>query len=312
MTNTLKYLTLIILLAVACSLIYFIHFQTLLASYYHFWGINFYLNGLKDNGYEFFQRALRIKNPYLYGTRHDFATMIQQGHQVGINFEPIAETHKEGIEQIEKIIAEQPENYFFYNYLAEYYNVFYKFDPSYLDKAEKLSAKAWEISPNRQQILYTMAKTALLKNDEDKGYKFFEQAIALNPAAGDPRFYYGLLALQRGDVKVGLREIEFALAKGRTPKNMQEAILLGNLLGDSGHYKRAVDIYNFALKERKNDPNYQLLSLDIKLKLGIANYYDGNNEEARRVFTELIKEIDLKKFPIYTDLAPILADLGLS
>ena len=305
-----KIVVLTTLLIISFVPIYFIHYRAVKASYYHYWGINYYLNGLKDLSWQYWQMALQTDNPYSSGPRIDFATMLEQGYQAGIIFEPIAENHKLGIAEMKKVIAREPENYFPHHYLSEYYNVFADFDARYLDEAEKEAQKAWELSPNRQQILYSMSKTALLRGQKEKGFALFKQAVELNPLAGDPHFFYGMLALSVGNKELGLAEIERAEQLGRLPRNMKEYIALGNLVGDAGHYKKAIELYREGLK-LTSDPNYKIWSMDLRLKIAIAYYLSNQKEEARQTFVDLVKEVDLKISPVYPQIKQIMEELGI-
>ena len=306
-----KIVVLITLLILSLIPVYLINYRAIKSSYHHYWGINYYLNNMKELSYKYWRTSLDTPNPYLDGSRVDFGTTIQDGYQLGIVYDPISQVHKEVIEEMKKAIQSQPENYFFYTFLAEFYNIFSDFDPSYLDEAEKLENIAWQLSPNRQQILYAMAKTALLKGDEVRGYEAFKKAVDLNPLASDPHFFFGLVALSRQDMELGLSEIALAEKLGRRPRNFQEAISLGNLVGDAGNYKKAIETYQFALKQFAEDPNYKIWSMDVRLKLAIAYYLDGNQAASKEAFLSLMQEVNLKQFPIYKDLRPILDGLGI-
>ena len=270
------------------------------------------MNGLLDKSYDYWQKSLSTFNPYIYGTRQDFVSAIQQGYQAGVLYQPIEQVHLEGIEEIKKTIEEQPYNYFFYAYLAEYYNVFSKFDKKYLLEAEKMAQKAWELSPGRQQILYTMAKTALLtNNDTKKAYELFKKAVDLNPDSGDAHFYFGLMAWDAGDRDLAISELRFARQAGRFPKNTKETIMVGDVVADLGDYDWAIEIYENALISYALDPEYKKNSPDIKLKLAISYYFKNDFEKARQRFIDLNNEVSLKNTPIYPELLPILSKLGL-
>lgn len=309
----LKNLMLTILLIFAFILVYFVNWKIFQASYYHYWGINYYLNGLSDKSYDYWQKSLNIPNPYIDGARQDFASAVQQAYQTGVSYQPIEQIHLEGINEIKKVIERQPMNFFFYGYLAEYYNVFSKFDKNYLAEAEKMSQRAWELSPNRQQILYTMAKTSLLINDDkERAYGLFKKAVDLNPESGDSHFYFGLMAWDAGDHDLGIQELRIARKAGRGPKNIKEAIMVGNIIGDLGEYDWAIEIYNNSLEGHKLDPEYGKNSPDIKLKLALVYFFKNDFEMARRHFTELNEKVTLKNTPIYPELKPILLKLGLT
>lgn len=304
-------IVLVFLLLLSLVPVYFINYRAIKASYYHYWGINYYLNGVKDKSYEYWKVAINTPNPYLNGSRVDFATTIQEGYQGGIILEPIQEVYKEGIVEMKKAIASEPENYFFYTFLSEYLNIFSDFDISYLNEAEKLEDMAWQWSPRRQQILYAMAKTALLKGDDKKGYALFQRAVDLNPAAGDPHFFLGLIALARKNTELGLAEIKLAEKLGRRPKNIKEAISLGNLIGDTGDYKKAIVYYATALKDFGGDPNYKFWSVELRLKIAVAYYYDGDREKAFQAFINLAKDVDLKVSPVYPQIKAMMEELGI-
>ncbi len=309
----LKNIVLIIFLTLSFVLIYFVNWKIIQASYYHYWGINYYLNGLLDKSYDYWQRALNISNPYIDGTRQDFASAVQQGYQAGAFFQPIEQIHLRGINEIKKVIERQSSNYFFYGYLAEYYNVFSKFDKNYLIEAKKMAQKAWELSPNRQQILYTMAKTALLDGDNiARAYELFKKAVDLNPDSGDAHFYFGLMAWDAGDRDLAIQELKLSRKVGRMPKNTKETIMVGDIIGDLGEYDWAIEIYESSLYSHILDPEYKKNSPDIKLKLAISYFFTNNFEKSRQRFIELNNEVNLKNTPIYPELKPILLKLGLT
>ncbi len=312
-SNLIKNLSLAILLGLALSLIYFVNWKIIEASYYHYWGINYYLNGLTDKSYNYWQKALNIPSPYIDSVRQDWTSAIQQGYQAGAGYQPIEKVHVEGLNEIKKIIQNQPLNFFFYGYAAEYYNVFSKFDKSYLAEAEKMEQKAWELSPNRQQILYTMAKTALLINDDkERAYGLFKKAVDLNPDSGDAHFYFGLMAWDLGDKDLAIRELKIARKAGRMPKNSQEAILVGDVVADyAGDLDWAIEIYNNTLNSSQSDPLAKKNNPDIRLKLALAYFFKNDFEMARQEFTKLSEGVNLKTTAIYPELKPILLKLGL-
>lgn len=306
-------LTLFVSICMAGLLIYFVNYPILAGSYYHYWGLNYYLNGLLNQSYQSWQKALGVPSPYLDDSRVDFATMLQQSFQSGLSFEPIEPIHQEGIRAMKEAIARHRLNYFYYNFLAEYYNVFHQYGQGYLDEADKLSIHAWSLSPNRQQILYIMAKTALLRNDTRKGLQLFQQAVDLNPSAGDPHFYLGLLLWERGDRKQGLTELTLAWTLNRHPRTLQEAILVGNIVGDAGDYDWAIEIYQIALADMRlrQQPDFSQKSPDLKLKIAVAYYLKGDREKARGAFLALSKEVNLAGAAVYKEIRPMLDDLGL-
>ena len=284
------------------------NYQIFNASRYEYWGANYFLNTLIESSLVSFNRALKTPTPYIDDIRKNFASTVQQAFQQGIEYPNLKGTQAKLVEELKLTIERHPEDFFNYITLAEFENTFSNYNPNYLDEAEGLSQKALELSPNRQQIYYVLAKTRLLKGDIKSAYEIFEKVIALNPQAGDPHFYFGLIAYEMGNYQKGASEIAEAERLGRLPKDFKEAVALGNFVGDYEHnYKKSIELYKLALDKMSDNINKP----DVLLKLAVAYYFDNNKEQSRQTFLELKKLVDLKKIPIYPQLQPILEDLKI-
>ncbi|PIV13467.1 hypothetical protein COS46_00005, partial [Candidatus Jorgensenbacteria bacterium CG03_land_8_20_14_0_80_38_39] len=235
--------------------IYFLNWQILRSSYYYYWGLNYLKNGLVQAADLSWQEALQIKSPYLDDVRKDFASFNQEVLKMALQapqellFSFLEIRHKQAIEELKKIISHQPNNYFYYVFLADFYNNFYNFGgEAYIQEALKNIDKAIELSPKRQQIYYVLARTRLLQKDTNGAFQAFDQAVVLAPEAGDPHFAYGILAYQVKDIKKGREEIAKAKALGRDVQSAAEALTLGSLVGDlENDYPRAIELFKTAI-----------------------------------------------------------------
>lgn len=289
------------------------------ASRYEYWGVNYFLNLLPESSMVSFSQAINTVTPYADDIKMNYANTVKQAFQQGVEYPNLAQLQSKLNDYMTEIIKRRPSNYFYYVSLAEYKNVFSRYNPNYLKEAEELVYKALEISPKRQQVYYILAKTKLLQNDPKGAYEAFEKAVALNPDAADPHFYFGLMAYGLGDAKKGLEEITIAENLGRKPQKSEEAIVLGNFMGDYQHdYKKAIELYKSALVllppgVGPEMPKYQNINKpNIILKLAIAYYLDGDFDNAKKMFIELSGLISIKSLPIYPDLKPVLQQLNLN
>ena len=195
-------------------------------------------------------------------------------------------------------------------------------EPEHLKDTHALAARALELSPRRQQAYYVLARTKILEGDHQAALELFSEAIALNPQASEPHFYYALLAYQvaldalRGQDAAQVaamtakadEELARATELGRLPQEMQEAIVLGNFMGDlKQDYAAAADYFRSAIvlgKYKGSDTR------DAQLKLAVSYYFNRDPDAARVTFEALAKELNLRELRIYEDLEPILRQLG--
>ncbi|MBI5079268.1 O-antigen ligase family protein [Candidatus Wolfebacteria bacterium] len=300
-----------ILLAVSLVPVYY-NYQIFKGANGEYWGVNYFLNRLTESSFVSFNQALTTSTPYIDDIRKSFANIVKQAYQQGINYPNLNDLQDKMANHLRLVIKRHPQGFLNYITLAEFENVFYQFNPDYMRESEELALKALELSPERQQIYYVLAKVKLLKGDVAGAYKVFEDVVSLNPEAADPHLYFGLMAYGIGDVKRGNQEIARAEQLGRTPQKVEELINLGNFVGDLEHnYKKSVEYYKLALSVISGEAGYPARRQEILLKLAIAYYFDKNYEQSRQTFLELKKAVDLKLSPIYPDLQPVLRELGI-
>jgi O-antigen ligase len=272
-------------------------------------GLNAYAQGNNDASLYWYNDALSVPGPSQDYVRLDFSGQVQSADQNGNPYPDLENLAKRMAAEDKTLIMHHPLNYFYYTTAANHLNQLHRFDQNYLKEAEAFEAKALSLSPNRQQVYYAVAKTQLWEGNPAEAYKTFEHVISLNPEAGDPHFYLGLLAYEQGDAKKGKSEIQKALELGRDVRTPDEATALANLMGDSGHdYASAVAYYQKALALEKVQANINA----IKFKLALAYYLDGEKPAAAAAFSDLMKDVDLTKSPVYGSILPILQELGVN
>ena len=85
----------------------------------------------------------------------------------------------------------------------------------YLPKAEAEAARALALSPDRQEIYFSLAKTKTLEKQYGAALDLLKKALALDPKVPDAHFYYGLVAYVTGDSATGYSELRAAMQLGR-------------------------------------------------------------------------------------------------
>ncbi len=286
----------------------FLNWQMVYGAGREYWIPNYYLNRMIPESLGAAQEALAVPTPYRDDIRLTFEGVINQGYQSGIQFPNIQTLQKKVVDEMQAVVDDHPKNYLFYDTLAEVKNTFHTFNPNYLKEASELEVKALELSPNRQQTYYVIGKTKALEGDTQGAYDAFKTAVGLNPEAGDPHFFLGLLAYQLKDAKTGDAEIAKAKALGRVPRSVEEATALGDILGDEEQkYGAAIGYYTQALAMAQGANQHN----EIRLKIAVAYYLWGKNAEAKAAFEALAKEIDLRATPMWSQLEPVFNQLGI-
>lgn len=301
------------LLVISLIPVYY-NYQIFKGANYEYWGVNYFLNQLTESSLISFSRALVAPTPYIDDIRKNFANTVKQAYQQGIIYRNLPDLQNKLADQLRLTIKRHPQGFLNYINLAEFENIFYKFNPDYLKEAESLSLKALELSPKRQQTFYVLGKTKLLEGDIAGAYKAFEEAVNANLNSAEPHFYFSLMAYGLGDSKKGAAELAEAERLGRGPQKVEEFVSLGNFVGDlENNYKKAIEYYKIALKIVNGEINggSSVRRQEILLKLAIAYYFDKNYEQSRQAFLELKKIIDFKLLPIYPDLKPVLQELKI-
>ncbi len=258
------------------------------------------------------QKALTSRSPYRDHIAKDYAATLTQGIAQGVLFPDLPARKAEAFAALQEGERRHPMDHTFLLALADFHNGIYLWqsDPAELEAARNEEMKALALSPNRQEVYFMLARTQLLQQDMPGALATLKRAVELNPEAGESHFFYGLMAYEIGDASLGEREIARALALGREPRTSDEAVRLGEAVGDKqGNYAAAAGYF---LKARELAANPELFP-NITLKLAIAHYQAGNLEGARAEFGNLKAQgVDVTRLVIWPALRPILDRLGIS
>lgn len=281
---------------------YFGYLPTLAARYQALGFLS--INNDPIRGMDFLRKAKDISQPYQWIVMRDFAMAASQTYFYNSDVVP-PDIAKEGLRAMEQVVAEHPNDAYNHYAFVDIYNQVSDIDPDrILPLAEKEAARALELSPNRQEVLFSLAKTKTLKGDKKAALEILGKAVLLNDNAYDAHFYYGLLLFENSDPKKGYDEIKRAIALGKKWKNYFEPRVVAAYFADSGHLDEAIDLYKVALAMSPGD-------IDTNIKLGVAYFFGGEKILAKQILEDISKQFDFTKSPSYGQLKPILDELGV-
>lgn len=293
--------------AVIVSLIfaYMVNIRVMLASNYHFRGFIDMAKGRADLSISNFRKALDIWNPYRWNFVRDYAAVMAERYFYNPGAIP-REAVLDGIKEMEAVAKDHPKDAYNHYFLVDLYNQTSDLDQLFLDKAEREAEIALKLSPNRQQVLFSLAKTKTLKNDYESAIFLARKALALDENVADAHFYYGLLSFVRGDQETGYKELKIAIEMGKKWKNFNEPLTIANFFADYGKIEEALELYGSAHLLNRDDP-------EVIIKAGVASFILGRNNDARTWFEIAGNRLnfDFRESPAFADIKPILDELGI-
>ena len=183
------------------------------------------------SGLALFEKSLSYKSPYKSEYQFDLVASIAGAVEKGVAINDLENIVNLALNEAEKAVLAHPKNASSYTDMARIYNIFGTLgrDPEILVQAELFSRKSLKLSPNRQETLFYLARTALLENKPDVALEWAKQALAVDPTVRVSRWYMGLALIANGRTDEGVMEIKKALDLGYSPRNDAEKNFIKNL-----------------------------------------------------------------------------------
>ncbi|RJP45641.1 hypothetical protein C4587_00630 [Candidatus Parcubacteria bacterium] len=285
-------------------LAYAMNVPTLRATYNQFWGFKHFVNNRPGRAIASFKAAIAYRSPYRWNLKRDYAATVTEAYFYNPEIIPEEEARL-AIRAMEEVSREHPHDAYNHYALVDMYNQASDLDPErFLAGAEREAEIALTLSPDRQEVYFSLAKTKSIKGDYESAIALVQKALELDPKVPDAHFYYGLLAFANGDSETGYRELREAMNLGRPWKNFYEPRVVGNYFADAGHLDEAIELYAITLEMRPQD-------VETKIKIGLAYFLTGEKTLARERLREVLTEVDLGDSPQYNELKPIFDELGL-
>lgn len=282
---------------------YFINWRTIQASRFQFLAFQAFIKKQPLAAIQYFKRGSGMWSPYQLNFLRDYATAVAEAHFYNKGLIPLDEVWA-AVKTMEEVARKEPLDAYNHYSLVDLYNQVSDLDPAVLlPRAEAEAKAALTLSPDRQEVYFSLSKTKYLKGDKEEALRLLRYALDLNPEVPDAHFYYGLMLYSAGDDERGYRELKEATRLGRRWKSHYEPRVVANFFADSGHLDEAIALYETSLAMRPE--------AETKAKLGVAYFLVGDRERARAFLAEAVREVDLRTSPAYENLRPILEELGV-
>lgn len=128
------------------------------------------------------------------------------------------------------------------------------------DAALAYSLKALDLAPQFVRTYYEIGQAYLNKKDRDKAVEYFRRAAELNPEVGISFWYWGVIELDRGNVKEGLALVEEAFEKGYSG-TVNDYLRVANAYAKDNNILAVVRIYErIVTVDSKNPQHYASLA----------------------------------------------------
>jgi len=183
------------------------------------------------SGLALFEKSLSYKSPYKSEYQFDLIASVAGAVEKGVRIDNLENIINFALDEAEKAVSAHPKIASGYTDMARIYNVFGTIgrDPEILARAQQFGEKSLELSPNRQETLFYLARTALLQNRPGIAVEWAKQAVAADVTVGVSHWYLGLSLVANNQSAAGIIEIKKALDLGYQPRNDSEKIFLKNL-----------------------------------------------------------------------------------
>ncbi len=293
-------------LALAAVPVYAVNIQSLMASYHQYEGFQKFLSQDIFFGLRSFENAGNIWSPYSWNFKRDYAIAVA-GQYFNYPGTVSDEDVLKAVQAMEKVRDQHPEDAFNHYALVNLYNEVAKINPKeFTQKAEDEARIALEISPNRQETYFYLAKTKTIEGDYAGALSILKRVLDYSPGVPDAHFYYGIMAYATGDKTAGYNEIKAAIAMGREWSTFYEPRVVAGFFADSGYLDEATELYKLAWEMSGRT------DVETEIKLGVAYFYGGKYDDAKLHLENAIKKFDIVKSPSYDQLEPIFRQLGIN
>ena len=177
-----------------------------------------------EQGIVLFKKSLDYFTPYKAEYQFDLIASAVGALAKNLPIPQLEDNLNFALDGADKAIKSHSQNAAYYTDMVKLYNILGEKgrNPEILNQAEMFGRKSLELSPNRQETRFYLARTALLEGDSKLAVKWSKQAEELNPAVNLSRWYLGLALIADNQREAGKIEIKKALELGYQPQNETE------------------------------------------------------------------------------------------
>jgi len=182
-------------------------------------------------GIALFNKSLNYSTPYKSEYQFDLIASVSGAIEKGVPINNLEDTVNFALNEADKAVLAHPNNAAAYTDMLRIYNILGTSgrDSQILTQAELFGKKSLELSPNRQETLFYLARTALLKNNSKLAVQLTKQAVDIDPTIKVSHWYLGLSYVANSQANEGVAEIKKALELGYKLQNAAEEAFVKNI-----------------------------------------------------------------------------------
>lgn len=212
---------------------------------------------------EFFV-ALALPTPYTWQPRTELAKLVTRMLINGsVKTEDVSSLVAWTANELRQELAAHPREAYSYFLLGRLYSETVPYDPTYLSRAKEALDTSLELSPNRQQTLFGVARLAIIEKDFEGAKEIYARTVELEPRVAEAHWYYAVLLHDTGEVERSKKEFEYAAANGYGARNLDEALLLAQAAVRVGDVHAMVNYFEAAVR-------FAPLRADLQAQLALA------------------------------------------
>ncbi|MEK7516663.1 MAG: O-antigen ligase family protein [Patescibacteria group bacterium] len=211
-----------------------------------------------------FAIALALPTPYTWQPRTELVKVTTRMLLNGsVKPEDVPSLVNWAANELNNELRIHPREAYTYFLLGRLYTEAALIDPSYFQLAQVALDKSLELSPNRQQTLFGVAKLAINQGDFEKAKEIYAQTVALEPRVGEAHWYYAALLNNTGEFAKAQEEFSKASTFGYQPRSLEEALIMTKFAVQSGDARQMVSFFEAAV-------SYAPERADLQAQLALA------------------------------------------
>ncbi len=243
-----------------------------------------------------FQKALAISPISQFETVEQLSTrIVALASQQNQNKELLDQGFKSAEDELKDSIAKSPLDFRLQLFLGRFYNNLYQFtnDKEKLNLAEETLKKAEELSPENQQVYWTLAQTRLSQGKQDEAIEFLQKAVTLEPRLGQSHWYLATIYRIVGKYELALSEANEAEKFGYNWKgNINDLKQIAEVYRALGDTTNLVSLYELGIKIAPEDGQLWANLADIYATLGEREKAKNAAEKVLKLKPELKPQIE--------------------
>ena len=163
------------------------------------------------------------------------------------------------IQELQKSIQKSPLDFRTYLILGREYNDFYQLtgDPEKLKLAEETLQIAKGLSPQNQQVYWSLAQTKISQGDSNQAIAFMQKSVDLDPNLVISQWYLAMTYKLAGKYELAIQTIKDAEKRGFEWRSSMEYIRqIIEIYEELKNDKALIELYSLAIEKAPQEPKF--------------------------------------------------------